>query len=55
MEASQRALALPEILQNVLNNVQSARNLHSCSRVNRTWCDLALELLYEGSLLDQQF
>ncbi|KAJ7590898.1 hypothetical protein C8J56DRAFT_1162985 [Mycena floridula] len=36
----------PELLIHILKHLHSTRDLHSCLRVSRTWCECSVELLW---------
>lgn len=49
------ALALCEIVRNVLENLSDVSDLLACACVNKVWNEEALRILYRGSLTDTQF
>lgn len=49
------ALALREIVRNVLENLSDVPDLLACACVNKAWNEEALRILYRGSLIDMQF
>lgn len=44
----------PEMLIHVFKHLHSPRDLHSCTRVSRTWCECAVELLWHKPSLAKQ-
>ncbi|EXV06740.1 hypothetical protein X797_001461 [Metarhizium robertsii] len=47
--------SMPEIVQNIIKNVDNLPDLLNCARVSRIWHVEALRRLYEGSIHDMRF
>lgn len=47
--------SMPEIVQNIIKNVDNLPDILSCARVSKIWHVEALRRLYEGSIHDMRF
>ena len=46
---------LPELVENIISHLNDPPDLLRCACVNKLWNPLALERLYEGSMIDMRY